>query len=106
MPPLRTLSLPPITKLRYDHPLQEGIVKYNHITLCRSRWISYTLRPVQLPNLICQPYPVTWKEIALRKVCGSSDKHLMGLFSVEYLPHLNTLNLYRHVTDRDSITFI
>ena len=25
------------------------------------------------------------KEIALRKVCGSSDRHLMGLFSIEYL---------------------
>ena len=30
------------------------------------------------------------KEIALRKVCGSSDKHLMELFSIEYVLTLLT----------------
>lgn len=78
--------LTPITKLRYDHPLQEGIVKYNHITLFAAAGGLVILCALfNYLTLFVSRIRLRGKEIALRKVCGSSDKHLMGLFSVEYL---------------------
>lgn len=78
--------LTPITKLRYDHPLQEGIVKYNHIILFAVAGGLVVLCALfNYLTLFISRIRMRGKEIALRKVCGSSNKHLMMLFTVEYL---------------------
>lgn len=80
------LVLTPITRLRYDHPLQEGIVKYNHILLFAvAGGLVILCSLFNYLTLFVSRIRMRGKEIALRKVCGSSGMHLMGLFSVEYL---------------------
>lgn len=78
--------LTPLTKLRYDHPLREGIVKYNHIILFAvAGGLVILCAFFNYLTLFVSRIRMRGKEIALRKVCGSSDKHLMSLFAVEYL---------------------
>ena len=78
--------LTPITRLRYDHPIEEATVKFNHILLfALSGGLVILCSLFNYLTLFVSRIRMRGKEIALRKVCGSSDQHLMGLFSIEYL---------------------
>ena len=83
---LEHLVLTPITRLRYDHPIEEATVKFNHILLfALSGGLVILCSLFNYLTLFVSRIRMRGKEIALRKVCGSSDRHLMGLFSIEYL---------------------
>lgn len=78
--------LTPITRMRYDHPLNKVTVQFNHILLfALSGGLVILCSLFNYLTLFVSRIRMRCKEIALRKVCGSSDKHLMGLLSVEYI---------------------
>lgn len=78
--------LTPITRMRYDHPLNKATVQFNHILLfALSGGLVILCSLFNYLTLFVSRIRMRSKEIALRKVCGSSDKHLMGLLSVEYV---------------------
>lgn len=78
--------LTPITSIRYDRPNREVTVKYEHILLFASasglvilcalfNYLTLFITRIRMRN----------REIALRKVCGSSDSNQLVLFAVEYM---------------------
>lgn len=79
-------ELTPITAMRYDRPSREVTVKYEHILLFASagglvilcalfNYLTLFITRIRMRN----------REIALRKVCGSSDSNQLVLFAVEYM---------------------
>lgn len=79
-------ELTPITAMRYDRPNREVTVKYEHILLFASagglvilcalfNYLTLFVTRIRMRN----------REIALRKVCGSSDSNQLVLFAVEYM---------------------
>lgn len=79
-------ELTPITAMRYDRPNREVTVKYEHILLFVSagglvilcalfNYLTLFITRIRMRN----------REIALRKVCGSSDSNQLVLFAVEYM---------------------
>lgn len=79
-------ELTPITAMRYDRPNREETVKYEHILLFASagglvilcalfNYLTLFITRIRMRN----------REIALRKVCGSSDSNQLVLFAVEYM---------------------
>lgn len=78
--------LTPLTWLRYDHPFYEGTVKFNHILLFAvASGLVILCSLFNYLTLFVSRMRMREKEISLRKVCGSSNRHLMYLLSVEYL---------------------
>lgn len=78
--------LTPITRMRYDHPLNKVTVQFNHILLfALSGGLVILCSLFNYLTLFVSRIRMRSKEMALRKMCGSSDKHLMGLLSVEYV---------------------
>lgn len=80
------IELTPITSMRYDRPSRQVTVKYEHILLFASagglvilcalfNYLTLFITRIRMRN----------REIALRKVCGSSDSNQLVLFAVEYM---------------------
>lgn len=83
---INKIVLTPITAMRYDRPGEERKVKYEHILLFASAGGLVILCALfNYLTLFITRIRMRCREIALRKVCGSSDKSQMGLFTVEYL---------------------
>lgn len=79
------IVLTPITSMRYDHPNREVTVKYEHILLFASAGGLVILCALfNYLTLFITRIRMRSREIALRKVCGSSDSNQMVLFGVEY----------------------
>lgn len=76
----------PITAMRYDRPNQEVIVKYEHIRLfALAGGLVILCSLFNYLTLFITRIRMRDKEIALRKVNGSSNRQLLMLFSTEYL---------------------
>ena len=70
---LEHFVLTPITRLRYDHPIEEATVKFNHILLfALSGGLVILCSLFNYLTLFVSRIRMRGKEIALRKVCGSS----------------------------------
>lgn len=79
------IVLTPITSMRYDRPNRVVTVKYEHILLFASAGGLVILCALfNYLTLFITRIRMRSREIALRKVCGSSDKNQMVLFGVEY----------------------
>lgn len=88
---LEHFVLTPIIQMRYNHPIREATIKFNHILLfALSGGLVILCSLFNYLTLFVSRIRMRGKEIALRKVCGSSDKHLMELFSIEYVLTLLT----------------
>lgn len=79
------IVLTPITAMRYDRPGRQETVKYDHILLFASAGALVILCALfNYLTLFITRIRMRSREMALRKVCGSSDKNQMLLFGVEY----------------------
>ena len=79
------IVLTPITSMRYDRPSRQETVKYEHIFLFASAGGLVILCALfNYLTLFITRIRMRSREIALRKVCGSSDRNQMVLFGVEY----------------------
>lgn len=79
------IVLTPITAMRYDRPSRLETVKYDHILLFASAGGLVILCALfNYLTLFITRIRMRSREIALRKVCGSSDKNQMLLLGVEY----------------------
>lgn len=83
---VRNTIATPITTMRYDRPDREVTVKYEHIMLFALAGALVILCSLfNYLTLFVTRIRMRGKEIALRKVNGSSNRNLLILFSVEYM---------------------
>lgn len=76
----------PITTMRYDRPNHEPTVKYEHIRLfALAGGLVILCSLFNYLTLFITRIHMRGREIALRKVNGSSNRELLSLFSAEYL---------------------
>lgn len=84
--PTKPVVLTPLTSMRYDRPDREETIKFNHIILFAvAGGLVILCSLFNFLTLFVTRIRMRGKEIALRKVCGSSDRNLLALFSIEYL---------------------
>lgn len=80
------IELTPLTAMRYDRPSREETVKFDHILLFAAAGGLVILCSLfNFLTLFVTRMRMRGKEIALRRVCGSSNRSLLALFSAEYL---------------------
>lgn len=83
---VRNTVATPITAMRYDRPGREVTVKYEHIMLFALAGALVILCSLfNYLTLFVTRIRMRGKEIALRKVNGSSNRELLILFSAEYM---------------------
>lgn len=76
----------PITAMRYDRPNPEPTIKYEHIRLfALAGGLVILCSLFNYLTLFITRIHMRGREIALRKVNGSSNRELLALFSAEYL---------------------
>ncbi|MDR0865696.1 MAG: ABC transporter permease [Candidatus Symbiothrix sp.] len=81
--------LTPITRLRYDNPLEESTIKFGQLYIVV--WIGGLIILCSLFNfltLFISRFKIREKELALRTVCGASGKSLFVLLSIEFVTTL------------------
>lgn len=83
---LTHLVLTPVTAMRYDRPIEEPTVKFDHILLfALAGGLVILCALFNYLTLFANRIRIRSKEIGLRKVCGSSNGNLFALFASEYL---------------------
>lgn len=83
---IKSIVATPITAIRYDRPNQEITVKYEHIRLfALAGGLVILCSLFNYLTLFITRIRMRSREVALRKVNGSSNRELLTLFSIEYL---------------------
>lgn len=83
---LKGIALTPITAMRYDRPSREVIVRFDHIQLfALAAGLVVLCSLFNYLTLFISRVRMRGKEVVLRKICGSSNRNLLILFSIEYL---------------------
>lgn len=76
----------PITAMRYDRPNREQTVKFEHIRLfALAGGLVILCSLFNYLTLFITRIRMRGREIALRKVSGSSNRELLSMFSIEYI---------------------
>lgn len=84
--PVKSIVLTPITSMRYDRPGREETIKFSHIQLFAvAGGLVILCSLFNFLTLFVTRIRMRGKEIALRKVCGSSNRNLLALLAIEYL---------------------
>ncbi|MDL2245479.1 ABC transporter permease, partial [Parabacteroides sp. OttesenSCG-928-J18] len=80
------LKMTPISKIRYENPFKETALHFNHlIWFAIAGGLLVLCALFNYLNLFVTRMRIRSRELGLRKVCGSSNRHLLWLFSVEFL---------------------
>lgn len=83
--PIDPLVVTPLTSLRYDHPLTNTEIKFNHILLFSlAGGLVILCSLFNFLTLFVTRIHMRGKELALRQICGSSFKGLLALLSTEF----------------------
>ncbi|MDR1981869.1 MAG: ABC transporter permease, partial [Tannerellaceae bacterium] len=80
------IVLTPITAMHYDRPDRPQDIRFSHIQLfALVSGLIILCSLINFLTLFINRIHIRKKEIGLRVVCGSSNRRLLGLFSVEYV---------------------
>lgn len=83
---LTHIRLTPITAMRYDKPMVEATVRFEHILLFAiAGGLIILCALFNYLTLFVNRIRMRAKEVGLRQVCGSSNSGLLALFSAEYI---------------------
>lgn len=82
----KNIIITPLTRLRYDNPLAETEIKFDHIRLfALLGGLVIICSLFNYLTLLVSRFIMRRKELALRNVCGSSRREIFMLLSVEFV---------------------